>query len=394
MSGSLSFLCITTSFKGNDFLKTCKEAGNTVYLLTSIKLKDKPWPLDYIDNFFFIEEDSEGEYDLKDMVTTISLAMRSHTIDRIVALNDLDVEKAALLREEFRIPGMGQTTARYFRDKLAMRTKAKEAGIRVPVFSGIFNDTEIHDFTTNHPGPWMIKPRSEDWSVGIVKAHTVDELWDAIGELGDKRHEYLIEQFKPGNVFHVDSLSMNGRVIFTWSSQYLAPPFEVAQGSGVFRSVTVPFDTAESRALETITVDVLKAFGMEHSASNTEVIRCSDDGLYYFLETSSSVGGGQLADLVEAASGVNLWKEWAKLETAVAKNDSYKLPFVRKEYSGIIMSRTLQHMPDETPFNAQEITWKVKDDFKLGYVLRSKNRERIIELLDEYTELIKSHLVN
>lgn len=392
MSGGLSFLCISTSFKGNDFLKTCKEAGNTVYLLTSLQLKDCLWPLEYIDKFFFIVENKEGEYDPKEMVLTISMAMRSHPIDRIVALNDLDVEKAALLREEFRIPGMGQTTARFFRDKLAMRTKAKESGIRVPAFSGLFNDHEIQHFTESYPGPWMIKPRAEDWSVGIIKAHTTNELWKALTELGDKRHEYLIEQFKPGEVFHVDSLSMNGRVIFTWSSQYLAPPFEVAQGSGVFRSVTVPFDTSESRALETITVDVLKAFGMEHSASNTEVIRCSDDGLYYFLETSSSVGGGQLADLVEAASGVNLWKEWAKLETAVAKNESYKLPFVRKEYSGIIMSRTLQHMPDETPFNAPEITWKVKDDFKLGYVLRSKNRERIIELLDDYTELIKSHL--
>ena len=43
--------------------------------------------------------------------------MRSKKIDRIVALDDFDVEKGAYLREHFQISGMGQTTARHFRDK-------------------------------------------------------------------------------------------------------------------------------------------------------------------------------------------------------------------------------------------------------------------------------------
>ncbi len=66
--------------------------------------------------------------------------MRTRKIDRVVALDDFDVEKAAILREHFRIPGMGQTTARYFRDKLAMRVQARDAGIKVPAFIGLFND--------------------------------------------------------------------------------------------------------------------------------------------------------------------------------------------------------------------------------------------------------------
>jgi biotin carboxylase len=394
MSDILSFLCVSTFFKGNDFLRACKEAGNTVYLLTSKKLEHEPWVREYIDEFFFLEEKPDGKYDIQEMIGDVAHAMRSRRIDRIVALDDFDVDNTALLREEFRLPGMGQTTARYFRDKLAMRTKAKEAGIRVPAFSGLFNDHEIHIFTQSHPGPWMIKPRAEDSSTGIKKLYTTEELWIAINELGKKRHEYLIEQFKPGPVYHVDSLSMNGRVIFTWSSQYLDPPFDVAQGGVIFRSITVPFDTSESRALETLTVDVLKAFGMQHSASHTEVIRCSDDGHYYFLETSSRVAGDNLADMVEAASGINLWKEWAKLETAVAKNDNYKLPFVRKEYSGIIISDPLRQLPNPFPFNAPEITWKMKNDYQTGCVIRSKNRERIVELLEEYTALIQNNYLS
>jgi hypothetical protein len=192
-------------------------------------------------------------------------------------------------------------------------------------------------------------------------------------------------------VYHVDSLSMNGRVIFTWSSQYIAPPYDVAHGGGIFRSVTVPFDTSEARALETMTVDVLKAFGMQHSASHTEVIRCQDDGQYYFLETSSRVGGAHLSDMVEASSGVNLWSEWAKMETAVARgqSDRYKLAPTRKEYSGIILSLARQQWPDLTPFNAPEVVWTLQEEYHVGCVVRAKSRQRVMELLEQYAELIR-----
>lgn len=371
-------------------MRACKEQGNTVYLLTAKKIADKPWVRDSIDEFFYVEENAQGYYDMHDVIAGLAHVMRDRPVDRIVALDDFDVEKAALLREHFRIPGMGQTTARYFRDKLAMRTKAAEAGIRVPGFSGLFNDKAINEFIATNPGPWMIKPRSEASATGIKKLHNEHDLWEAIHSLGDRRHEYLVEQFKPGHVYHVDSLTLNGRMIFAWNSQYLAPPFDVAHGGGIFRSVTVPFDSAEWHALETMAVDVLKAFGMKHSASHTEVIRCQDDGQYYFLETSSRVGGAHLSDMVEASSGINLWKEWARLETAVARGEDFKLPRVQRDYSGIVISLARQQWPDMAPFNAPEVVWRMEDEYHVGCVVRSKDRGRVLELLDSYAELIRT----
>jgi hypothetical protein len=57
--------------------------------------------------------------------------MKSNQVDAIVALDDYDVEKTYL---EPQIDGMGQTTGRYFRDKLAMRMRAKSCGISIPAF--------------------------------------------------------------------------------------------------------------------------------------------------------------------------------------------------------------------------------------------------------------------
>lgn len=389
MTRTLTFLCISTYFKGNDFLQALKDAGNKVFLITAKKLEDKPWVRDAVDEFFYVEEGEDGTYNMNEIITGLAYVMRTRPIDRVVALDDFDVEKAAHIREYFRIPGMGQTTGRYFRDKLAMRTKALESGILVPGFSALFNDDEINRFIEKYPGPWMIKPRSEASALGIQKLSTAEELWNTIHELGDKRHAYLVEQYKPGDVYHVDSISYNGIVIFSWNSKYLAPPFDVAHGGGIFRSVTVPLDSSEEHALQTLAVDLLKAFGLKHSASHTEVIRCYDDGKYYFLETSSRVGGAHLSEMVDAASGINLWKEWARMETAEAKGENYKLPPVRKEYSGIIISLARQEWPDLSVFNDPEVVWRMNEPYHVGLVVRSKSRDKVLELMDKYAAIVQ-----
>ena len=48
------------------------------------------------------------------MINAVSYLARSQVIDRIVALDEFDIEMAASLREHLRIPGMGETTSQLF----------------------------------------------------------------------------------------------------------------------------------------------------------------------------------------------------------------------------------------------------------------------------------------
>ena len=112
-------------------------------------------------------------------------------------LDDYDVEKAALIRETFRIPGMGQTTHRYFRDKLAMRQKAKDSGISVPEFTAVFNDHEVDEFTDRVPAPWVLKPRSEASASGIKKITSKEQLLEALETLGEERHLFYWKALNP-----------------------------------------------------------------------------------------------------------------------------------------------------------------------------------------------------
>jgi len=208
-----NFLCISTYFKGQDFLKQCKAEGNTVFLLTKQSLEYEAWPWESIDDVFYIEK-----WNIEDVIKGIAYKFRTIKFDRFIALDDFDVEKVARLREHFRMPGMGSTTAHYFRDKLAMRIKAKEEGINVPAFTDLFTNDGINAYADSVSPPWLIKPRMEASATGIRKIHSKEELWDVVNSLGDERDHYLLEKFAPGDVYHVDGLNSSGKVVCSKAS--------------------------------------------------------------------------------------------------------------------------------------------------------------------------------
>ena len=379
----LNFLCVSTYFKGEDFLKSVKAEGNNVYLLTKKKLDKEPWPWESINDTFYIEE-----WNHDDVVKGIAYKFREIKFDRFVALDDFDVEKVALLREHFRMPGMGRTTAHYFRDKLAMRMKAKEEGVNVPEFTALFNNDSINDYADLISPPWLIKPRMEASATGIKKIHSKDELWQVINELGDERDNYLVEKFAPGDVYHVDGLNVDGKVAFARVSKYLDTPFEVAHGGGIFRSASSKIGSKIEKGLQKMNADVMKAFGMQFGASHTEFIQSKATGELFFLETSSRVGGANLAEMVDYASGVNLWTEWAKVESANLRKKAYKLPKINNQYAGIVVSLSRFEHPDTSSFTNKEIVWRMNKEWHIGLIVVSDSSDRVLELLDQYTDRI------
>ena len=382
---SKNFICISNYFKGNDFLINLKKLGNRVYLITSEKLRDKPWAVEYIDEIFFMPG-QDIDWNLEDLLAGVSDLMRHKKIDAIVALDDFDVEKATYLRENLRIDGMGQTTGRYFRDKLAMRMRAKSCGISNPQFCSLFNDHDINTFADTVAAPWVLKPRSEASANGIIKIFDKESLWIHINEMGNNRFKYLLEQFRPGAVFHCDSLVFNGKILFSLTSQYLATPMEISQGGGIFRSATIAYNSADDKAIKKVNEQVIKGFGLKHGASHAEFIKCDEDGKIYFLETASRVGGAHLAEMVHAASDINLWKEWATIEDALAKEKSYDVPKIKKEFAGIVLTLSKFQNPDLSEFNDEEICFRVPLDYHAGLIVKSDKHARVRALLDVYAE--------
>jgi len=374
----LTFLCITTYEKGQEFMRECKRQGCRVILLTAEKLREADWPRESLDDTFYLP----AEIPLADIVKAVTHLARTKKLDRIVALDEYDMETAATLREHLRIRGMGLTTMRYFRDKLAMRMRALDRDIRVPDFVPVVNHDDIRYYLEHVPGPWVIKPRQEASAIGIKKIQVAEELWPVLEQLGDKQSSFLLEKFVPGEVYHVDSVVSENEVVFANVSKYGKPPMNVAHG-GVFTTFTVPRGGDADRTLREINRDLIAALGLVRGVSHAEFIEAHADGHFYFLECAARVGGAYISEMVEAATGVNLWREWARIEIA-GGDGSYKLPPVREDYAGVILSLARQENPDTSAYKDPEVCLRIKRHHHAGLVLKSSDPHRIPALLEDY----------
>lgn len=376
-----TILCMSSYEKGQDFLRECKQQGWRVILLTASDLEQANWPRESLDDIFFMPDLSNTG----DVIKAVTYLARTRSFDRIVALDDYDVPTAATLREHMRVPGMGETTVRYFRDKLAMRQKALEEEFPVPDFVAILNHSSIHDYTKRISPPWMLKPRMEASTIGITKINAAEELWPRLDVLGDQQSYYLLERYIPGDVFHVDSLVVDSQVLFAEAHQYGRPPLDVFHGGGITTSRTVPRDSADERALKNLSQHIIAAFGLVRGVTHMEFIKGRDDGHFYFLETASRVGGGNTVDMVEAATGINLWREWARIETASPEHP-YQLPPHKQGYAGVIITLARQEYPDTSAYQEPEIISRMNKRHHAGFVIAADTPERVKSQLDEYSQ--------
>jgi biotin carboxylase len=383
----MTILCLASYDKGHDFLREAKRQGVNVVLLTSLSIQHKStFPMDCIDEIFYLP-DHDHKWERDHVINSVSYLARTRQFDRIVALDDFDVEVAAMLREHLRIPGMGETTVRHFRDKLAMRMKARDSGLLVPDFVHVLNYDRVRRFLESVPGPWVLKPRSMAGAIGIKKVHNQDEFWPLIEALGDMQSHYLLERFVPGDIFHVDTIVYEREILFAIASGYGRPPMEVSHGGGIFTTRTLERDSDDAHRLLSENARVMAALGMLRGLSHTEFIRAHEDGRIYFLETAARVGGAHISDLVEAASGLSLWGEWAKIEIAGGRAP-YRPPQPRNDYAGLLVSLSRQEHPDTSAYTDPEIVWRLNLDHHVGLIVRSTSAARVQELLANYTQRV------
>jgi len=376
---AVTILCLASYFKGTTFLTAAKAIGCRVLLVTREKLADEPWPREAIDEIFLMPDLAKQP----DITFAIAYLMRGTAVDQIVPLDDYDVLTAAALREHFRLPGLGVTHGRYFRDKLAMRTQARRIGLPVPEFTPVFNYDHLRAFMDRVPPPWVLKPRAEAGAMGIKKVYSFEEVWRWLDKLGDEQSYFLLEQYVPGRVYHVDSIVSQSEVVLAVPHQYTQPPLNVAHEGGVFVTRTMCRDSADAQSILDLNRRMIAGFGMARGVAHTEFIQ-AEDGRFFFLETAARVGGANIEELVDAAAGVNLWAEWARLEMAHALGESYPVPVDKGEYAGVLICLARQEWPDLSGYQDPEIVFRLNKKHHAGLIVASPDHERVEALVAAY----------
>jgi biotin carboxylase len=374
-------LCLTTYEKGQPFMRQCAEMGCRVLLLTLEKHRQADWPHDALEEVVYMPEGLT----LEQVTNTVTYLARSRKFERLIALDEFDMETIASLREHMRVPGMGRTTTSHFRDKLAMRFEAARAGVLVPEFTPVLNYDDLRAYMASVPAPWVLKPRAEASAIGIRKIHEPEQLWRTLDELGDRQNHYLLERFVPGDIFHVDAITADREVIFTAVSRYGKPPMQVMHEGGVFTTRVIDRSSSEARELTAINARLIPSMGLVRGVTHAEYIRAAD-GRFYFLEVAARVGGAFIADVVEQATGLNLWAEWARVEISAMRGIPYTLPPTRDEHAGSVLCLAKTSEPDTSMFSEPEIVYRMKKHHHAGLIVRSADPERVRVLLEDYAE--------
>lgn len=381
---------IASDHKGNDFIEECHQGGWHVSLVTREKLLNDPWVWESLNNVKTVPDDAK----MDDYIRAVANIAGSQPIHRIVGMDEFDVLTAAKAREHLQVEGgMSSTYALRFRDKLMMRNMASAAGISCPQFSEVFNLAGVDEYLKTAAGPWIIKPRTEVSAFGIRKCETPEQVWDTLKGLDNRNtwrdhpSQFLIEQFIIGDVFHVDSVVHNGKVVAAGVSQYGKTPMQVSHQGGIFSTSILPHKSKERKELEKLNKDLLKAFDYKQGIAHAEFLRSAETGEFYLLEVAARVGGAYIANVLEQAAGFSLWREWAKLEIATKENP-YKKPRIRKDYAGITLALANQDAPDTSHYEDSEIVYRVKKSKHVGLIFVSDKHERVAELIGIYSDRI------
>src|SRR5262249_11965014 len=143
---------------------------------------------------------------------------------------------------------------------------------------------------------------------------------------------HLLERYIPGEAFHVDGIVYRGEGVFAEVHQYGRPPLDIMHGGGIFVTRRVSRGSADEAALGGFKGRVAAALGLVNGVTPAEDIKGRDDGQFYFLETAARGGGANIAESVEAATGINPWREWARIEFDGGVGD-YALPPHREDHA-------------------------------------------------------------
>jgi biotin carboxylase len=383
-------LCIASDVKGYDFLRHCAEMGVKPHLLTLDGLREADWPRDALEELSTMPSGLNREQ----ILNTVSWMARNRNYDRVVALDGYDLETAAEIREHMRVPGMGTTTAGCYRDKLAMRVIGRAFGYPVPDFCRVLNYDEMRDYMSRVRPPWLLRPRGEASAQGTRRIDDADQLWRVLEDLGDLQSHHILDQFIAGDLFHVASLVSDREVKFSAVHQYGRPTMHAIQGGGIFSTQTVDTAGADGSELTRLNAGIAPMLGMVRGLTHAEFVRSHADGRYYFLEVAANIDNALIPEVVKAATGVNLMREWARLEVADLRGEPYVLPETHCGYAGLVQCLSMTGEPDASGFTDPEIVGRIKSLRQAGLIVRSDSQQRVAQLIEGYSQKLIDQIVD
>jgi hypothetical protein len=231
------------------------------------------------------------------------------SIDKIIALSEYDLESAAFLRDELRLKGINSEQVKLYKDKVVMKRRLHQKGLRVPSFIECNNPADVISFCERVNYPLMLKPKVGAASQGVYRVLSNSEMLPLLKSIGTKVYE--CEEYVPGTVLHIDGLVNNQEIIFFKASKYINTC--LAFNYGIPLGSVIIDDVVFNKRIRDFTAEILEGLELSDSAFHLELIHSESNELV-FLELNARVGGGEIPFLIRDLFSIDLVASWVRIQ--------------------------------------------------------------------------------
>jgi biotin carboxylase len=219
---------------------------------------------------------------------------------------DRAVPVVAAVAEELGLPGIGTRTAHLLTHKRDMRDTLGAAGLPQPPYATLRTPEDVAAALDAVPFPAVLKPVDSGGQRAVFRIEGRDELLrdlaDAIEE--SPTDEAMLEGFVDGIELNGIVIARGGEPALVTLSDRLRPP-GIGFGVGWIHVYPPSIPPEQLRPAEQVAVDAVRALGLHDAIAFPQLI-ASPDGGVAVVEVAARIPGGQMADLVRHAVGVDL----------------------------------------------------------------------------------------
>jgi biotin carboxylase len=253
-----------------------------------------------------VEADIAKVVDFADAAAVVKATARI-SIDGVMTVSaDRAVPVVAAVAEARSLPGIGVATAHLMTNKIAMRRELADAGVPQPRFAALRTISETRRAADEVGFPSVLKPADSGGQRGVFRVESLDDihahLHEAVG--ASPTGEAILEEFVDGIEMNGIVISRGGESVPLTLSDRLRPP-GVGFGVGwihVYPATTYGSQLEES---ERVAVHTVHALGLKTGIAFPQLIATPNGGVSV-VECAARIPGGQMADLVRFATGVDL----------------------------------------------------------------------------------------
>ncbi len=240
-------------------------------------------------------------------VDAVLKATKRLRIDGVLTVSaDRAVPVVAAVAEARGLPGIGTETAHLMTHKVAMRRRLADAGVPQPRFAAVRNLSETRRAADEVEFPAVLKPADSGGQRGVFRVESLDDVDRHLHEalVASPSGEAILEEF-------VDGVELNGIVIARRGEPHLLTlsdrmrPPGVGFGVGWIHVYPPTIPPEQLSEAERIAAHTVHALGLRNGIAFPQLI-AAHDGRVIVVECAARIPGGQMADLVRHAVGVDL----------------------------------------------------------------------------------------